>query len=146
MRSRFSIVIVTSLPSFNDDIQGTGAVASACIVAGDNAAGRPLADSRVLIYGAGAAGLGIARQIKSQLATGGVPDDVVEKSVLVMDSRGVVSADRENLDSYKQELAWSETNVAELGLGSDDLKFTCNSGWRIQTHGDSRCVGPGAVV
>lgn len=109
------------LPSFNDDIQGTGAVASACVVSGDNAAGRALADSRVLIYGAGAAGLGIARQIKSQLTAGGVPDDVIEKAVLVMDSRGVVSSARENLDSYKQELAWSETCIAELGVSGDDL-------------------------
>lgn len=110
------------LPSFNDDIQGTGAVASACIVSGDVAAGRALADSRTLIYGAGAAGLGIARQIKSQLTAGGVSEDVIEKAVLVMDSRGVVSSDRQNLDSYKQELAWSEANVAELGIAGDDLK------------------------
>ena len=115
-----------ALPSFNDDIQGTGAVASACVVSGNNAAGRTIGDSRVLIYGAGAAGLGIARQIKKQLETEGLSDDAIERAVLVMDSRGVVSAARDNLDSYKQELAWSQTSADELGISGADLESLSN--------------------
>ena len=111
-----------SIPSFNDDIQGTGAVAAACVAAGNNASGRTLGESRVLIYGAGAAGLGIARQIKVQLEAAGLSDDAIERAVLVMDSRGVVSSNRQNLDTYKQELAWSPASLAELELGNGELK------------------------
>ncbi len=110
------------LPSFNDDIQGTGAVAAACVQAATKISGADLAASRVLIYGAGAAGLGIARQIKRQLKTSGLDDDAVRRSVLLMDSRGVVGEHRERLDAYKHELAWSAEEVGMLALDADGLK------------------------
>ena len=104
------------IPSFNDDIQGTGAVASACIHGACKINNVGFEDSRIVIYGAGAAGLGIARQLRRQLANDGHGVQEQTAAVLVMDSRGIVSDDRENLDSYKQEFAWPAALVAELGL------------------------------
>lgn len=104
------------LPSFNDDIQGTGAVASACIQSACRIAKTSFAESRTIIYGAGAAGLGIARQLREQLASAGLSGAALQRAIVVMDSRGVVSSEREGLDSYKQELAWPEAMTAELGL------------------------------
>jgi malate dehydrogenase (oxaloacetate-decarboxylating) len=104
------------IPSFNDDIQGTGAVASACIHGACKINNASFGDSRIVIYGAGAAGLGIARQLRRQLANDGHGVQEQTAAVLVMDSRGIVSGDRENLDSYKQEFAWPAALVAELGL------------------------------
>lgn len=104
------------VPSFNDDIQGTGAVASACIHGACKINNASFGDSRIVIYGAGAAGLGIARQLRRQLANDGHGAQQQTAAVLVMDSRGIVSDDRENLDSYKQEFAWPAALVAELGL------------------------------
>ena len=106
-----------TLPSFNDDIQGTGAVATAGVQAACRISGSRFHDARILIYGAGAAGLGIARQLRDQLSQSGLSGEALTKAVLVMDSRGVVSADRDGLDEYKQELAWPADLVAELGLG-----------------------------
>ncbi len=106
------------LPSFNDDIQGTGAVALACMLAASRITGRSIADDRVLIYGAGAAGLGIARQITSEMRRAGLNDANLRRAVLVMDSRGVISAGRE-LDDYKKELAWPEELAASLGLNDE---------------------------
>ena len=106
-----------TLPSFNDDIQGTGAVATACVQAACRISGNRFHDTRILIYGAGAAGLGIARQLRDRLTQSGLSGEALTKAVLVMDSRGVVSADRDGLDEYKQELAWPADLIAELGLG-----------------------------
>ncbi|MDJ0910659.1 MAG: NAD-dependent malic enzyme [Woeseiaceae bacterium] len=104
------------LPSFNDDIQGTGAVACACIKGACRISGAAFEDSRILIYGAGAAGLGIARQLRQSLSEIGVSGDALTRAILVMDSRGIVSDGRERLDEYKRELAWPEGMVAEFGL------------------------------
>ena len=109
------------IPSFNDDIQGTGAVAAACVQGACVIGEQRFDHSRILIYGAGAAGLGIARQIRTQLAAAGVDEGRARDAVLVMDSRGVVSQRRANLDEYKQELAWSTEAVDGLGLTDDGL-------------------------
>ena len=109
------------IPSFNDDIQGTGAVAAACVQGACVLGEQRFDHSRVLIDGAGAAGLGIARQIRTQLAAAGVDEGRARDAVLVMDSRGVVSQRRANLDEYKHELAWSTEAVDGLGLTDDGL-------------------------
>lgn len=109
------------VPSFNDDIQGTGAVALACMLAASRITGHRISDDRVLIYGAGAAGLGMARQITSELQRSGLSGAALRKAVLVMDSRGVISEGRE-LDEYKQELAWPEDMAASLALNDAQRK------------------------
>ena len=109
------------VPSFNDDIQGTGAVALACMLAGSRITGRKITDDRILIYGAGAAGLGIARQITNELQRAGLHGADLKKAVLVMDSRGVISEGRE-LDDYKKELAWPEDLAATLELNDEQRK------------------------
>lgn len=109
------------VPSFNDDIQGTGAVALACMLAASRITGRKITHDRVLIYGAGAAGLGIARQITSELQRSGLTGADLRTAVLVMDSRGVISAGRE-LDEYKKELAWPEELAASLELNDAQRK------------------------
>lgn len=109
------------VPSFNDDIQGTGAVALACMLAGSRITGRKITDDRVLIYGAGAAGLGIARQIANELQRAGLSGAELKKAVLVMDSRGVISEGRE-LDEYKKELAWPEDMATTLELNDKQRK------------------------
>jgi malate dehydrogenase (oxaloacetate-decarboxylating) len=107
------------VPSFNDDIQGTGAVASACLQGACRVSGTDFKDSRIIIYGAGAAGLGIARQLRQQLAVAGLDVEGQTAAVLVMDSRGIVSDERANLDSYKKEFAWPEAMAKELGLNNE---------------------------
>lgn len=103
------------VPSFNDDIQGTGAVALACMLAAGRISGRKVAEDRVLVFGAGAAGLGIARQIRTELGSVGLDGERLTRAVLVMDSRGVIHDGRE-LDEYKRELAWPAELAASLGL------------------------------
>ena len=108
------------LPSFNDDIQGTGAVAAASVHAACRISGRAFRDSRIVIYGAGAAGLGIARQLRGQLQDAGLQGDDLTRAIIALDSRGVVSTDRPGLDNFKKELAWPAEMVAELELAEDE--------------------------
>jgi len=101
------------LPSFNDDIQGTAAVAVAGIYAAARSAGRPLADERVVIAGAGAAGVGIARLFRKALEREGVRGEALARSVALMDSKGLVVAAE---DEYRRDLAWSAELAAAHGL------------------------------
>jgi len=109
------------IPSFNDDIQGTGAVATACVGAAFRITGQKLSDARVLIFGGGAAGLGIARQLKSLFAEAGLRGEALARSIAVMDSRGVITDERKRLDALKDELAWPAEIARSLGLDADGL-------------------------
>jgi malate dehydrogenase (oxaloacetate-decarboxylating) len=104
------------LPSFNDDIQGTGAV----VVAGLNSAltikGEKLADQRIVIFGAGAAGLGVTRQIKAQLVDEGIEGESQASVIAVLDRSGLLVDDGKPMDEYKRALAWTAERAAALDL------------------------------
>ena len=103
------------LPSFNDDIQGTAAVAVAGMMAGVRVSGIPLKDQRAVILGAGAAGVGIARLIRTALITAGMPKDLARERIAVLDSHGLV-VDDAPLDAHKQEFAWTAAMAAAHGM------------------------------
>jgi malate dehydrogenase (oxaloacetate-decarboxylating)(NADP+) len=77
---------------FNDDVQGTGAVTRAGVIAGLQATGRALTGSRVVVVGAGSAGIGIARAL-------------FDAEVWLVDDRGLLSADRGDLTEFQRPLA-----------------------------------------
>ncbi|HEY8231926.1 MAG TPA: oxaloacetate-decarboxylating malate dehydrogenase, partial [Vicinamibacteria bacterium] len=101
------------LPSFNDDIQGTAAVAVAGVFAAARAAGRPLRDERAVIVGAGAAGVGIARLLRAALAREGVAAGDLLGAVALVDSKGLVV---DAQDEYRRDLAWPAELAAARGL------------------------------
>ncbi len=108
----------TALPSFNDDIQGTAAVAVAAVVAGSRLTGIPLREQRVVILGAGAAGIGIGRLVRETLARAGVGGDTLVRAVASLDSRGLLVDDAEIRDAYKREFAWPRDLATAVGLGA----------------------------
>ena len=103
------------LPSFNDDIQGTAAVAVAGMMAGVRVSGTPLKDQRAVILGAGAAGVGIARLIRTALITAGMPPGLARERIAVLDSHGLV-VDDGPLDTHKKEFAWTAEMAAAHGM------------------------------
>jgi len=78
------------LPSFNDDIQGTGAVNLAAVLAAVKATGIALADHRIVIFGAGSAGTGIADQLTAALTAGGLSDEKARARFWAVDRHGLV--------------------------------------------------------
>ena len=104
------------LPSFNDDIQGTSAVALAGILSGLDLIGRPLRDQRFLMIGSGAAGVGIGRLVRSALMAEGLSAAQVRLQQAFVDSAGLVWEGRGELDAHKREFALRGEELAALGL------------------------------
>ena len=106
--------------SFNDDIQGTGGVALAGVLSAMRASGGRLTDQRVVIHGAGAAGLGIYRQLRGALVDAGVEQRALPRALAVLDTGGLLIAERPARDEYKREMAWPAGLAREYGL--DDAR------------------------
>jgi malic enzyme len=107
---------VDRVPSFNDDIQGTGAVVMAGLNSALKIKREKLAQQRILIYGAGAAGLGVCRQIRTQLAEEGMAHAQHSAVVAVLDRSGLIVDDGRIKDPYKRELAWPAEAAKAAGF------------------------------
>ena len=108
--------------SFNDDIQGTGAVAVAGVMSALAQTGASLPDQRILIHGAGAAGLGISNQLRAALKLAGVAEHDMSQRLAVLDSGGLLVLDRDFSDSYKKDLAWPAEQAEAAGLGASTTR------------------------
>jgi malate dehydrogenase (oxaloacetate-decarboxylating) len=104
------------IPSFNDDIQGTGAVALAGVLSACARKGEPITDQTVVIHGAGAGGIGVARAIVEGMVAHGASREEAHRRVLVLDSRGLVVEGRERVDEYKAPFAQPRALLEEWGL------------------------------
>ena len=99
------------LPSFNDDIQGTGAVALAGLVNACRLRGERLRDQNVVVHGAGAGGVGVATAIRSGMEREGLSPSEAHARIFVLDSRGLLTRDRD-LESYKRAFAHETGRIA----------------------------------
>ena len=102
--------------AFNDDIQGTGAVVLAGILAGLRRSGQRLSRQRILFVGAGAAAIGIARLIRLAMAEEGSNVRDRRLAIAMVDTHGLVDADREGLDDDKREFALGREELERLGM------------------------------
>ena len=93
------------VPSFNDDIEGTGAVVLAGLLAAARKCRRPLADQVFGLHGAGAGGVGVAEQIVRGLMREGLSERQARDRVFVHDSRGLIVEGRTGLEPYKAQMA-----------------------------------------
>ncbi|MDE3084148.1 MAG: NAD-dependent malic enzyme, partial [Verrucomicrobiota bacterium] len=113
------------LPSFNDDIQGTAAVALAGLLAALPLTGGTLAQQRLLFLGAGGAGTGIADLFVAALRAEGVSEAEARRQCWFVDSTGlVVHARRAQLAKHKLPYAHEHPFVATLAEAVQTLKPT----------------------
>jgi malic enzyme len=107
------------VPSFNDDVQGTSAVVVAGVLAALRHLDQPLAAQRILLVGAGAAGIGIGRLLRAAMAEDGMSAAAAAGALAIVDSRGLVHERRTDLDETKRSLAMPADAAATLGLPLD---------------------------
>jgi malate dehydrogenase (oxaloacetate-decarboxylating) len=79
--------------TFNDDIQGTGAVNLAAVLAATRASGVPLASHRIVIFGMGTAGAGIADQLTAAMVADGMPEAEAVGRFWAVDRPGLLTRD-----------------------------------------------------
>jgi malate dehydrogenase (oxaloacetate-decarboxylating) len=101
------------LCSFNDDIQGTGAVALAVAMAGAAAGGTRFAEQRVVLLGAGSAAAGITRQLVTGMRSDGLSEDEARRRIWLVDAPGLVHSRQPELDAFKTEFARPFETVAD---------------------------------
>ena len=107
------------LPSFNDDIQGTAAMVVAGLHAAMRLLGARLSDQRVVVVGAGSAGIGIVRHVRAAMVRDGLDEEIARSRILVTDSKGLVVAGHEHGNEYKREVAADPALVASWGITGD---------------------------
>jgi malic enzyme len=107
------------IPCFNDDIQGTAAVAVAGIFTALRVTKQPIGEQRVLFLGAGEACTGIAKLLEAAMRGEGVAPDRIAASRLAFDSRGLLREGRDVDEPHKRSLV--ARNEVLAGLGLDDL-------------------------
>jgi malate dehydrogenase (oxaloacetate-decarboxylating) len=81
------------LCTFNDDIQGTGAITLAAAISAVRVCGTPLRNQRVVIFGAGTAGIGIADQIRDAMVREGLSEEDASRHIWCVDKRGLLTTD-----------------------------------------------------
>ena len=90
---------------FDDDIQGTGAVALAGLLGALRISGGELGRQRILFHGAGQAGIGIATTIVAAMVESGLDRQQALANCFLFDSQGLVVADRQDIPLQKQPFA-----------------------------------------
>ena len=109
------------LCSFNDDIQGTGAVTLAGLLSAADVIGIPLARQRIVILGAGSAAIGIADQIVTAMVDQGRPLAEARAALWLVDSQGLVHTGRSDLEPAKQVYAQPQAAVSGWTVALPEL-------------------------
>ncbi|HEY9231645.1 MAG TPA: NAD-dependent malic enzyme [Blastocatellia bacterium] len=100
------------LCTFNDDIQGTGAVTLAGLLAASQVTGTRISKQRVVMLGAGSSAHGISDHILTAMMTEGLSEAEAKARIFHVDSYGLVVADRNGLEPAKAKYAQPAERVA----------------------------------
>lgn len=106
--------------SFNDDIQGTGAVSLAALLTGMDIKKERFSDQRYIIVGIGQAGSGIANNIWTMLKEEGASDEEARSRIFAIDAPGLLMEDTPGLEPYQTKFLQKRSAVA---------------GWKLENPG-----------
>jgi len=112
------------IPTFNDDIQGTAAVALAGIFSALRITGGKLTDQKILFLGAGEAATGIADLLVSAMVSQGLKEEEARRHCWLVDSRGLVVKSRTELVEHKRPYAHEHAPIGDFLSAIKALKPT----------------------
>jgi malate dehydrogenase (oxaloacetate-decarboxylating)(NADP+) len=112
------------IPTFNDDIQGTAAVALAGLFSALRVTGGKLKEQKLLFLGAGEAATGIADLVAAAMVAEGASEADARAQIWLVDSRGLVVKDRAGLNAQKLRYAHAHSPVGDFLSAIKDLKPT----------------------
>jgi len=101
------------ITTFNDDIQGTGIVALAAILGALNISKQKFTNQRVMVFGAGTAGAGIAHQIYEEFMLQGLSSEEAKQHIYLVDKQGLLTNDMTYLTEGQQFFARSASELQE---------------------------------
>jgi malic enzyme len=107
------------IPSFNDDIQGTAAVAIAGVLSALRITGLPLREQRILYAGAGAAGVGIGSLMHQAMREKGMDEPAARMAQAFVDSSGLLTVHARPADPHKQSVVLSLEALAGYGFSGE---------------------------
>tara|TARA_Y100000590_G_scaffold418092_1_gene518458 strand:+ start:2624 stop:4279 length:1656 start_codon:yes stop_codon:yes gene_type:complete len=110
--------------TFNDDIQGTAAVAVAGIMSSMKVTSQSLEDQVIVFYGAGTAGIGIGNLLVKALIEKGIPENIARRQCWFVDRGGLVVQSRKDLSPDKVEFAHDYKHLKDLTKIIETLKPT----------------------
>ncbi|MFD7445752.1 NAD-dependent malic enzyme [Streptomyces sp. NPDC059909] len=98
--------------TFNDDVQGTGAVNLAAVLSGVRIGGQPLREHRIVVFGAGTAGIGVADQLRDALIADGLSQQEATGRLWAVDRYGLLTDDQDTLLDFQASYARPPGEVA----------------------------------
>lgn len=107
------------MATFNDDMQGTGATALACVLSGLVAKNERIKDQRIVFLGAGTAGCGIADQIAQAMVRDGLSIEQANQQIYLVDREGLLHEQSKNIASFHKPYLHSISKLKALGLSPD---------------------------
>ncbi|MCC5791146.1 MAG: NAD-dependent malic enzyme [Legionellaceae bacterium] len=113
-----------SLCTFNDDIQGTGAVTLAALLAACDVTGVPLADHRIVVFGAGSAGTGISEQIVDAMQRLGLSSEQAHERFWLIDRQGLLLEDDNALTDSQKPFARKLKEVTDWSVNNNLISLT----------------------
>ena len=112
----------TQIPTFNDDIQGTGIVTLGGIFAAMDIAGEKLTDQVYLCYGGGTAGAGIASRVLREMVVDGLSEEEAYKRFFMVDKQGLLFDDMDDLTPEQRPFAKKRSDFANADQLTDLLE------------------------
>lgn len=111
----------TKIPTFNDDIQGTGIVVLGGIFGSIDITGEKLTDQVYLCYGGGSAGAGIAGRVHAEMVSEGLSEEEAYKHFFMIDQQGLLFDDMEDLTPAQKPFAKKRADYKNAGDMTDLL-------------------------
>ncbi|MGW4730992.1 NAD-dependent malic enzyme [Streptomyces shenzhenensis] len=103
---------------FNDDMQGTGAITLAAALSAVKVSGVPMRDQKLVVFGAGTAGVGIADQLRDAMIRDGADPGQATAQVWLIDKQGLLTRDMTDLRDFQRPYARDPADIA--GWARDD--------------------------